>query len=327
MRGWWLMLLSAGCGRFGFAPASSDATSTSDATDGPVIDAAPPPSCVALPPTCGPANDQPCCETLLVPGGTFHRGFDLATDNMYTDMTKPATISSFHLDRFEVTVARFRQFVDAGQGTRQNPPAAGAGAHPNINGSGWNTSWNTSLLADTAALRTAVACDSTWTDTPGPNENRPIGCIDWFEAMAFCAWDGGFLPTEAEWHFAASGGSEQRAYPWSSPAGDVTIDCSRATYMPCITGIVDVGSTSPAGDGKWRHADLGGNVMEWVLDLSTGYQTPCDDCANLGATGNRQARGGANFDDATVVRNGSRFHQGSPTSRSGGAGVRCARAP
>ena len=51
--------------------------------------------------------------------------------------------------------------------------------------------------------------------------NHPRETVNWYEAIAFCAWDGGFLPTETEWHYAASGGSAQRAYPWSSPAGDL----------------------------------------------------------------------------------------------------------
>jgi hypothetical protein len=43
-----------------------------------------------------------------------------------------------------------------------------------------------------------LACDATsggtWTVTPGSNETRPINCVNWWEAYAFCIWDGGFLP-------------------------------------------------------------------------------------------------------------------------------------
>ena len=90
---------------------------------------------------------------------------------------------------------------------------------------------------------------------PGANESLPINCITWYEAFAFCAWDGGFLPTEAEWNYAAAGGSEQRAYPWSNPPTSTTIDCSHANYDDCAAlrepagdGAVNrVGSESPAG--------------------------------------------------------------------------------
>jgi len=36
------------------------------------------------------------------------------------------------------------------------------------------------------------------------------------QSHAFCIWDGGFLAGEAEWNYAAAGGSEQRSYPWGS---------------------------------------------------------------------------------------------------------------
>jgi hypothetical protein len=34
----------------------------------------------------------------------------------------------------------------------------------------------------------------TWTSSPGNNELKPIVCANWYEAYAFCIWDGGFLP-------------------------------------------------------------------------------------------------------------------------------------
>jgi formylglycine-generating enzyme required for sulfatase activity len=51
-------------------------------------------------------------------------------------MSYPATVADFYLDKYEITVGRFRQFVNAGMGTQASPPAAGAGAHSLITGSG-----------------------------------------------------------------------------------------------------------------------------------------------------------------------------------------------
>jgi formylglycine-generating enzyme required for sulfatase activity len=251
---------------------------------------------------------------------------------MFIDMTRPATVSSFRLDRYEVTVGRFRQFVIAGSGTQGSPPARGAGARADLADSGWDPAWNIHLPADAAALAAAVKCDpiyQTWTNLPAANENRPIVCLTWYEAFAFCAWDGGFLPTEAEWHYAASGGSAQRAYPWSSAPGDLAIDCSRAIYDPalyCVSGgTSDVGATSPAGDGMWGHADLAGNASEWSLDWwYPNYTTPCSDCAGLFPASLRVIRGGGYSDDAKTVR--AAFHGSlDPANRNSSVGVRCAR--
>jgi formylglycine-generating enzyme required for sulfatase activity len=275
-----------------------------------------------------------------VPGGTFYRGYDVGTDNMYPLMTDPATVSDFRLDMYEVTVGRFRQFVIAGMGTQASAPLSGAGARA-LNGlaaqGGWDASWTANLAPNTAMLAAGLQCNASeqsWTDAPGANESLPINCLTWYEAFAFCVWDGGFLPTEAEWNYAAAGGAEQRAYPWSNPASSIAIDCSYANYWMttafCVgdpNGAVDrVGSESPKGDGLWGQADLGGNLWEWTLDgYAATYMDPCVDCANL-TEGYRIVRSGSFGLDETTLRGASRSYAGT-TGRLYTQGVRCARAP
>ena len=137
------------------------------------------PSCKGLAATCGPSGDDDCCKSLLVPGGTFYRSYN-GVD--YVDKSYPATVSDFYLDKYEVTVGRFRRFVNAGMGTQKSVPAEGAGAHPRIAGSGWSSTWNTNLAADTDALRTDQKCFASyqsWTDAPGSNESKPVNCLSW----------------------------------------------------------------------------------------------------------------------------------------------------
>jgi formylglycine-generating enzyme required for sulfatase activity len=280
------------------------------------------PSCRALAPTCGPNHDRSCCESGAVPGGTFRRSYDGVS---LADATgSDATVSAFRLDTYLVTVGRFRAFVDAGQGTAAAPPAAGAGAQAQIAGSGWDPTWDASLVG-AGGLPAALACGGeSWTDGPGDHESFPINCVSWFEAFAFCAWDGGFLPTEAEWNFAAAGGDEQRVYPWSSPPSSTAIDDDHAVYCGGTCALAAVGSRSPAGDGRWGHADLAGEVWEWNLDWMQDYAEPCVDCAAVGDGTYRIARGGGFKTPANTLLAGARSW-GTPSERDSFFGFRCAR--
>ena len=284
---------------------------------------------------CGMNNTENCCAASSVPGGSFFRNFDVASDGMHSSSSYSATISPFVFDRFEVTVGRFRKFVEAGMGTQEQPPSANAAArrlNATLDQGGWRTEWNIHLAANTSALIAALKCDpvQSWTDNPQANEALPINCLTWFEAFAFCAWDGGFLPTEAEWNFAAAAGSEQRAYPWSSPPSSVIIDCSYANYdsgdyctNPPDGGVARVGSRTK-GDGKYGQADLAGNVFEWTLDSFGPLSETCDDCANVSATPGHVLRGGAWDNLPADVRASYRLEQGSSV-RHRAVGVRCAR--
>jgi formylglycine-generating enzyme required for sulfatase activity len=274
---------------------------------------------------------------MTVTGGSFLFGYDgISTSGKST--ASMASISTVSLDRYEVTVGRFRAFVAAEvAGWR---PTAGSGKHSNLNGGkglnggtegGWDTSWSASLATTAAEWATNLACETnaTWSGSPGSLEEHPINCVDWYEAYAFCIWDGGFLPSEAEWDYTAAGGGEQRVYPWSLafPPGSTTLDCSHANYTSCGTGTNKVGSESPLGDGKWGQADLAGNVFEWNLDwYAMSYPTTCDDCANLTKAEYKVIRGGG-FEGASACLLNSLRETSVPDGRSSSIGVRCARPP
>jgi sulfatase modifying factor 1 len=278
-------------------------------------------SCELVLTTCGAENSS-CCVSHRVPGGTYYRSYD---NYAYLDMGFPAMVSAFRLDRFEVTVARFRTFLGAYE--RGVRPRGGNGANPSVHGDmGWSSSWDDDLPVDRAEFEQKLtSCpDASFVHNAPANDNKPINCVSWYEAMAFCIWDEGRLPTEAEWNFAAAGGSDQRVFPWSTTADATGLDDAHVVYYPA--DLADVGSRPP-GDGKWGQADLGGNVQEWMVD---SYQDPydltlCNDCADLQETGVRVRRGGAYsaIEDAVYVGFRS-FLQAK--DRQGKVGFRCARA-
>ena len=234
-----------------------------------------------------------------------------------------ASIGSFYLDKFEVTLGRFRNFLDAYDGTL---PSDGEGQHPLIAGSGWQSSFNDFVAGSVSEFSAELPCDTNsppvhvWTDAPDGHEDRPMNCVRWYEAFAFCIWDGGRLPTEAEWEFVAAAGSENRLYPWGadSPLG-------RADYTTFSLPL-PVGSY-PNGAGSLGHMDLAGGLSEPVLDYFSDdwYNSTCTNCANLApGTVGRIFRGGSILTGATDLRAAARGFA-SPEARLESAGFRCAR--
>ncbi len=229
---------------------------------------------------CGlPTARGSCCETLAVPEGAVLMGRSVDGIDQFP-VTNPEelpehrlVVPAFSLDRYEVTVGRFRAFLEAWNGA---PLPEGAGANASVPASGWQPAWNEHLAQTRVEAVSRLHCAGgaeSWTDAPGPNEERPMGCLNWYEAFAFCIWDGGRLATEAEWERAAAGGEENRVYPW----GNAEPDCARvAPWHDCTTmndAFAPVGS-HPTGRGLWGHDDFAGGAEEWTLDCWGYYRAP-----------------------------------------------------
>lgn len=239
-------------------------------------------SCAAAGPgagqNCGPGGNLNCCATVEIPGGTYNR---------LNDARFPASVSAFRMDTLEVTVGRYRAFINALPGSKPKP---GDGAHPKVAGSGWKAEWD-SMLGERADMESRLSCSTsfppggyvTWTATPGANEKVPVNCVSWYDAFAFCAWDGGRLPTDAEWGYVASGGAEQRRYPWGASAPDASL----ATIAFAPAGPFTPAGSAPAGATRWGVLDFGGSRMEYVRDGAKtdrpqdDVPTPCIDCIRM----------------------------------------------
>jgi formylglycine-generating enzyme required for sulfatase activity len=205
-------------------------------------------------------------------------------------------VSAFYLDTFEVTVGRFRAFLDDYDAWRATgAPEPGAGQHPRIPGSGWRAEWSrkpedppehyglgvdrTEVESQVTGCLTTPFSTAMWL--------QPVNCVSFYEAEAFCIWDGGRLPTALEWEYAAAGGDENRVYPWGNAEPTLALafyGCRSTVDVPCV--IPSVG-TYPGGAGRFGQLDLAGSVAEWTFDTITTsvvpfpFPAPCNDCASV----------------------------------------------
>jgi formylglycine-generating enzyme required for sulfatase activity len=247
-------------------------------------------------------------------------------------------------------VGRFRQFVAAWNNGSGWTPGPGSGKHAHLNagqglvdvgapaGAGvvYETGW---LPADDFNIEPTdrtLACQGphTWTSSVGIQENLPINCVNWYEAYAFCIWDGGFLPSEAEWIYASVGGNEQRWYPWGAMAPGANdqyaiFGCDYPNGSGVCAGVSSIApvGTATSGAGRWGQLDLVGELYEWMPDWSAPYVTPCVDCAYLTQpmpSSDRVMRGGTFGDWSGNL--GAASGQ-LPSVRIPTLGFRCARSP
>jgi formylglycine-generating enzyme required for sulfatase activity len=288
---------------------------------------------------------------LEVTGGTYYRTYTSDADGGALGLDDPAMVSSFRLDKYDVTVGRFGQFVNAvfpADGGAGWLPVVGSGKHTHLNGGlgltteadadagqtyepGWSAT-DDSFIEPNAS----PTCSPTWTAAGASQDNLPMNCVNWDEAYAFCIWDGGFLPSEAEWEYAAAGGSQQREYPWGSTdpgtANRYAIYACNYPVGPPLCqdgGNIALVGTAMLGAARWGQLDMAGEVYEWTLDVQSTYVDPCANCANLTASAPSPARvirGGSANSSKSFLLASSRANDDS-VDRQSVIGFRCARSP
>jgi formylglycine-generating enzyme required for sulfatase activity len=224
-----------------------------------------------------------CSSERLAPEGAFTLGDGADADPGGAEVAG-VSVSPFRIDRYEVTVNRFARFVAAAMprppfGRVAYPGGALAAADLVPGGGAWPVR---PPIEYSAANR---FCH--WSPGGGiDRDTQPVNCVDWFTAQAFCVWDGGRLPTEAEWEYAArylplpdappsSMLTSPRRYPWGGDVYNCDFnyeepDCNGGgagrmlAEMPYGTWAV----TRTARTQPWyRVFDLAGNVAEWTGDV------------------------------------------------------------
>ncbi len=183
-------------------------------------------------------------------------------------------VGPFAIDPLAVTNAWFDAFVHA------------TGYCTEAERFGWSLVFSAVAVDAAAALgadnefswwrRVEGAC---WQRPEGPHSNlvgrreHPVVHVSWNDAVTFAAWAGGRLPTEAEWEYAAAGGSQGARFPWGNREPDDT------DFLPCniwqgefptsnsgrdgFVGTAPADAFAPNGYGIFN---MSGNTWEWCAD-------------------------------------------------------------
>ena len=181
---------------------------------------------------------------VAIPGGTFNfrvsgieieggdwNGVDVQypwEDSPRRDHVHTMHIAPFYMDRYSVTNAQFKKFLDA---THYHPRD------------------DHNFLRD-------------WKNGTYPEgwDNKPVTWVSLEDARAYAAWAGKRLPHEWEWQYAAAG-NDGRKYPWGD---DWQADAVPATDRGRDLRAPDDVDAHPQGKSLFGVEDLVGNVWQWT---------------------------------------------------------------
>jgi formylglycine-generating enzyme required for sulfatase activity len=245
--------------------------------------------CGAPSPAAGDTTTRPAddMEMVYVPEGEFTMGSPEGEGDDQEHPQHVVYLDAFWIDKTEVTNSQYRKCVEAGD------------------------------------------CDEPgyWSSDRFNGPDQPVVSTRWYHAMAYCAWAGARLPTEAEWEKAARG-TDGRQYPW----GDEEATCQHAVMQDssgegCGQDKTWPVGSKPAGASPYGALDMAGNATEWTSSLYEDYPySPTDGRDDPDAPGLRVLRGGLWHLTQDHARSAHRIRPESPTGPMiFVSGFRCAR--
>jgi formylglycine-generating enzyme len=227
-------------------------------------------------------------DMVWVPGGEYLMG----SDAHYPEEA-PAHhvwVNGFVMDRFPVTNARFRRFVEETHYVTfaELPPIVSEETAL------LDLRFPGSLVFEPPVVPLDLRLPMWWRFVRGADWRHPLGrssSLDGLDdhpvvhvtsgdAIAFATWEGKTLPTEAEWELAARGGLDGAEFAWGhelSPGGRAMANIWQGEFPWDNRRQDGYVGTSPVdafpANGYGLH-DMIGNVWEWTADWYRPYHLP-----------------------------------------------------
>lgn len=171
-------------------------------------------------------------QMAIIPGGKFRYGGYRGADKQIGPSVD-VEVNTFIIQKREVSNAEYRAFVLA-------------------------TGWRVPKADEVLGVNRKFDWNAAAKNFPEGMADLPVVNVSWEDAVAYAAWCGKRLPTEAEWERAARGNRSGQRYPWGDRAPNERQACYRSTEGPRPVGDAE------ANDFGLLH--IVGNAAEWCSD-------------------------------------------------------------